>query len=167
MGRTLGINFKYRLFTNLTKDHLDYHQTMDNYLAAKKILFDTANSDEFAIINADSDYAEKIAKDTKAQVLTYALEGPADFQAINLEEDELITRFDLVYKDEIIPFETELIGRYNVHNLLAAIIVAYKEGLSWQVIQDSVKSFHGRSEEHTSELQSRGHLVCRLLLEKK
>src|SRR5699024_2954528 len=60
MGRTLGINFKYRLFTNLTKDHLDYHQTMDNYLAAKKILFDTANSDEFAIINADSDYAEKI-----------------------------------------------------------------------------------------------------------
>src|SRR5699024_12240790 len=51
MGRTLGINFKYRLFTNLTKDHLDYHQTMDNYLAAKKILFDTANSDEFAIIN--------------------------------------------------------------------------------------------------------------------
>jgi len=143
MGRTLGINFKYRLFTNLTKDHLDYHQTMDNYLAAKKILFDTANSDEFAIINADSDYAEKIAKDTKAQVLTYALEGPADFQAINLEEDELITRFDLVYKDKIIPFETELIGRYNVHNLLAAIIVAYKEGLSWQVIQDSVKSFHG------------------------
>src|SRR5699024_6180595 len=103
MGRTLGINFKYRLFTNLTKDHLVYHQTMDIYLAAKKILFDTANSDEFAIINADSDDAEKLATDTKAQVLTYALEGPADFQAINLEEDELITRFDSVYKDEIIP----------------------------------------------------------------
>src|SRR5699024_11907765 len=98
----------------LTKDHLDYHQTMDNYLAAKKILFDTANSDEFAIINADSDYAEKIAKDTKAQVLTYALEGPADFQAIKLEENELIPSVDLVYKDKIIPLQTELIARYYV-----------------------------------------------------
>src|SRR5690625_7410182 len=108
---------------------------MDNYLAAKKILFDTTNSDEFAIINADSDYAEKIAKDAKAQVLTYALEGPADFQAIKLEEDELITRFDLVYKDEIITFQTELVGRYNVHNLLAAIIVSYKQGIRWHVHQ--------------------------------
>src|SRR5690625_4113126 len=105
---------------------------MHTYLGGKKLSCQTVNSDELAIISADSDYAEKIAKDTKAQVLTYALEGPADFQAINLEEDELITRFDLVYKDKIIPFETELIGRYNVHNLLAAIIVAYKEGLSWQ-----------------------------------
>src|SRR5699024_4546343 len=119
MGRTLGINFKYRLFTNLTKDHLDYNQTMDNYIAAKKMRFDTANSYEFASKDAAAEYAEKIAKVTKAQFITYALERPADFQSINLEEDDLIDRFDLVYKDEIIPFETELIGRYNVHNLLA------------------------------------------------
>ncbi len=143
MGRTLGIDFKYRLFTNLTKDHLDYHLTMENYLAAKKILFDTADSDEFAIINADSVYADKIVKDTQAETLTYALDVPADFRAINIEEDELITRFDLVYMEETIPFETELIGRYNVYNLLASIVVAYKEGLSWRVIQEAVKSFHG------------------------
>src|SRR5699024_12626335 len=64
-------------------------------------------------------------------------------QAIDLDANEVFTRFDSVYNDKIIPFETELIGRYNVHNVLAAIIVAYKEGLSWQVIQDSVKSFRG------------------------
>src|SRR5699024_10546072 len=57
MGRTLVINFKYRLFTNLSKDHLDYHKTMDEYLNAKKILFDTAKADEIAIVNADSKYS--------------------------------------------------------------------------------------------------------------
>lgn len=143
MGRTLGIGFKYRLFTNLTKDHLDYHQTMEAYLKAKKILFDTANPSDFAIINADSKYAKKIVKDTQAQIITYALDVPADFRAINIEENELNTRFDLIYKDETIPFETELIGRYNVSNLLASIIVAYKEGLPWDAIQGAVNSFHG------------------------
>src|SRR5699024_592559 len=73
-------------------------------------------------------------------------EVPADFQGINLVDDELITRFDLVSRDKIIPFKTEIIGRYNVHNFLAAFIVAYKEGLSWQVIQASVLGFHGIKE---------------------
>lgn len=143
MGRTLGINFKYRLFTNLTKDHLDYHKTMDAYLDAKKILFDTAKSDEFVITNADSKYSNKITADTKAQVITYALDAPADFRAINIEEDQFMTRFDLVTDGKTIPFETELIGRYNLYNLLAAIIVASKEDLSWETIQNTVFSFHG------------------------
>src|SRR5699024_12400284 len=77
MGRTLGINFKYRLFTNLTKDHLYYHQTMDNYLEAKKILFDTANTDEIDIINVDTDYSVIIANYYNVQVLSYSLDGPA------------------------------------------------------------------------------------------
>ncbi len=143
MGRTLGINFKYRLFTNLTKDHLDYHKTMDAYLDAKKILFDTAKSDEFVITNADSEYSNKITADTKAHVITYALDAPADFRAINIEEDQFMTRFDLVTDGKTIPFETELIGRYNLYNLLAAMIVASKEGLPWEIIQNTVSSFHG------------------------
>ena len=143
MGRTMGINYKYRLFTNLTKDHLDYHKTMEAYLDAKKILFDTANSDEFAIINADSSYSQQITSHTKASILTYALDAPADFKAINIEENQFLTRFDLVHNNKTIAFETELIGRYNLYNLLAAIIVAYKEEIAWDDIQKTVKSFHG------------------------
>ncbi len=143
MGRTLGINFKYRLFTNLSKDHLDYHKTMDEYLNAKKILFDTAKADEIAIVNADSKYSKQIISDTKAEIITYALDAPADFKAINIEEDQFSTRFDLVFEDKQIAFETELIGRYNLYNILAAVIVAYQEGLTLEEIQTSIKSFKG------------------------
>lgn len=143
MGRTKGINYKYRIFTNLTKDHLDYHKTMDKYLAAKKILFDEAQQDNYAIVNADSDYTQSIIKDTQAKVITYGLHKEADFKITQMTGSQNKTNFTVKYKQKSVDFTTSLVGEYNILNLLTAIIVAYLEGVDLEAIKQAVQSFDG------------------------
>lgn len=143
MGRTKAINYKYRVFTNLTKDHLDYHKTMDAYLAAKKILFDEASSDNYAIVNADSKYTDQIIRDTKAKVITYGLHEEADFKITQLTGAENKTDFTVQYNQQEIQFTSSLVGEYNILNLLTAIIIAYLEGVNLDDIKVAVKNFKG------------------------
>jgi len=96
-NRLAGINFKAAAFTNLAGDHLDYHKTKEDYLAAKARLFQTLSPDATAVLNKQSPEAKQIAKKTKAKVLWYAVDKPADLTAHIKSMDITGTIFTLEY----------------------------------------------------------------------
>ena len=80
-NRIGGLTFAGGLFTNITRDHLDYHKTFENYIKAKKLFFDNLPANAFAITNADDKNGMVMVQNTKAQVKTYSVQSPADFKA--------------------------------------------------------------------------------------
>jgi UDP-N-acetylmuramoyl-L-alanyl-D-glutamate--2,6-diaminopimelate ligase len=119
--RTAGLEFSIGVFTNLTGDHLDYHRTMDDYLAAKRLLFEQLSADGAAIINADDPAAVAIAAGSVAPVTTYGLGADADLRAQVLKSDASGTAFELSCGGKRLAVETPMIGLHNVSNCLAAV----------------------------------------------
>lgn len=113
--RIAGLKFACGIFTNLTRDHLDYHKTFENYRDAKKAFFDALPKDAFALTNADDRNGMVMVQNTKAVVKTYSLRTMADFKAKVLEESFEGMFLDINGKEVSVPF----IGRFNVSNLLA------------------------------------------------
>jgi UDP-N-acetylmuramoyl-L-alanyl-D-glutamate--2,6-diaminopimelate ligase len=113
--RIAGIRFKGALFTNITRDHLDYHKTFDNYIKAKKGFFDMLPSDAFALINADDVHGEIMLQNTKAKKYAFALKTDADFKAKILENH--FQGLNLIVDEREV--WTKLIGQFNAYNLLA------------------------------------------------
>jgi UDP-N-acetylmuramoyl-L-alanyl-D-glutamate--2,6-diaminopimelate ligase len=127
--RVYGIPFDVAVFTNLTRDHLDYHHTMEEYFAAKRILFEGCGTDppRVAVINADDEHGQKLAKISKkrgSEVLTYGLKS-GDLHAEKVDVTPRGTRFDLIMPEERVPIFSPLIGKVNVYNILAAAGAAY------------------------------------------
>ena len=140
-----GLKFAGGLFTNLTRDHLDYHKTVENYRNAKKAFFDGLGKDAFAITNADDKNGMFMVQNTKAQVKTYSIRSMADFKAKIIE-----CHFEGMYLDingkEV---GVQFIGKFNVSNLLAvygAAIMLGKKPEDILVILSTLKSVSGRLE---------------------
>jgi len=143
-GRTYGIPFEVAVFTNLTRDHLDYHTTMEEYFAAKRVLFEGSGGPEpqFAVVNVDDEAGVGLAKFSKSQgsqVITYGL-AHGDFHATKVEISAHGTRFHVVTPHDTIPVHAHLIGRVNVYNILAASAAAYARGCSSQAIEEGVRA---------------------------
>jgi len=119
-GRTKGINFKGGVFTNITHDHLDYHLSFDNYLAAKKSFFDGLGNDAFAITNVDDKRGNVMLQNSKAKKYTYGLKNMADFKVKILENG--LT--GLLLKINNVELNTLLVGAFNAYNILAVYAVA-------------------------------------------
>lgn len=151
MGRTRGCRFKTAVFTNLTQDHLDYHGTMENYRAAKGILFsnlgnaytDRARDQSLAVLNIDDEVSETFREATSAQVLTYGVEHPADVRAENIHFHSGGTRFTLRTFRGTVEVDMKLMGKFNVYNALAAAAVALGEGFSLERIRDVLSRIKG------------------------
>jgi UDP-N-acetylmuramoyl-L-alanyl-D-glutamate--2,6-diaminopimelate ligase len=140
--RVYGIPFDVAVFTNLTRDHLDYHRTMDEYFASKQILFEGCGTEppRAAVLNTDDEYGQKLMKISQkrsSEVLTYGL-GKGDFHADKVEITPQGTRFDLVTPKETIPLFSPLIGKVNVYNMLAAAGAAYARNCPAEVIAQGV-----------------------------
>jgi len=147
--RVDGLRFAGAVFTNLTQDHLDYHGTMESYFAVKKMLFDTLPSNSTAVTNADDGYGLRIVQSSKARVLTYAVSTTADFRAENVTLSAEGTRFEIVHGGERTPVVSELIGRFNVYNILAAFAAGVGLGISKVQLQQRIgelRSVPGRFE---------------------
>lgn len=140
LNRTYGLNYKFAVFTNITVDHLDFHQTFDNYLGAKKILFDRLNEDSFAIINADDENSDKMIKDCKANIVSFGKSNSADFIISDIKFDLNGTRFKVKHKDEIYDFAIPLIGEFNAYNATAALIVCLLMNLEIEKIIEGLKN---------------------------
>ncbi len=119
-NRIEGLQFKSAAFTNLTHDHLDYHQTFANYLAAKKSFFDRLNADAIALVNRDDKNGLVMVQNCKASIHTYALSHEADFKAKILENGLAGLNLTLDGHD----FHSPLIGAFNAANLLAVYGIA-------------------------------------------
>lgn len=110
-----GLTFAGGIFTNLTRDHLDYHKTFENYLKAKKTFFDNLPADAFAITNKDDRNGEVMLQNTKASRYTYSVQSPADFKARILESHFEGMLLEINSEEVAVQF----VGRFNVSNLLA------------------------------------------------
>ncbi len=119
--RTAGVEFGVGIFTNLSGDHLDYHETMDKYLAAKRKLFESLAAGSVAVLNRDEPSADEMARATQADVVWYGLSPAAELYARIARIDASGTRFTLIQGDRETPVTTPLIGRHNVYNCLAAV----------------------------------------------
>ena len=140
-----GLKFAGGLFTNLTRDHLDYHKTFENYRDAKKAFFDSLPKDAFAIINADDKNGSVMVQNCKARIKTYSTRSMADFRARIIE-----CHFEGMYL-EIDGKEVgvQFIGKFNVSNLLAvygAAIMLGKKPEDILLILSTLKSVAGRLE---------------------
>lgn len=142
--RIYGVPFDVAVFTNLTRDHLDYHKSMDEYFAAKRVLFEGCGTDppRVSVINRDDEYGTKLAEFSRKRssgVLTYGWDQ-GDFHAENVDITPRGTRFDLVAKTEKLAVFSPLIGRVNVYNILAAAAACWARGSDRQAIVQGVSS---------------------------
>ena len=141
--RVAGLRFKGAIFTNITHDHLDYHKTFNNYLRAKKRLFDMLPADAFALLNADDKHHVVMTEHCKAKVNTYGLRNPSEFKAkiIEAQIDGMLLH---VNEQE---FWTRLIGGFNAYNITAVYGMAILLGLDrLQVLTalSTIKAVEGR-----------------------
>jgi len=130
--RVFGVPFDVAVFTNLTRDHLDYHKTMEEYFTAKRVLFEGCGTDapRAVVTNVDDEYGAKLAEFSRkksAVLLKYGWEG-GDLHAQHVEITTRGTRFDLVTPEAKIAVFSALIGRVNVYNILAAAGACYARG---------------------------------------
>jgi UDP-N-acetylmuramoyl-L-alanyl-D-glutamate--2,6-diaminopimelate ligase len=142
--RVFGVPFDAAIFTNLTRDHLDYHKTMDEYFSAKQILFSGCGTEppRVAIINGDDEFGQKLVSFSKkqgSQVFTYGwFQG--DFHAEKIQITPQGTRFDLHTPNDVIPLFSPLIGKVNVYNILGACGAAYARGCNSEAISKGITS---------------------------
>lgn len=135
-NRSKGTDFSVAIFTKLSQDHLDFHGTMEEYQAAKAILFrellekNKRGQENFAVINIDDPVANDFISQTKANVVTYGIKNQADYHASNIRYTDSGTHFSLKYYEENYEIQTPLIGEFNVSNVLAAVAAAHVKGVS-------------------------------------
>jgi len=132
--RVFGVPFDVAVFTNLTRDHLDYHKTMEEYFAAKQVLFEGCGTDppRAVVSNFDDEYGAKLAEFSRKRssvVLKYGW-GSGDLHVEKVEITTRGTRFDLITPEGKIAVFSALIGRVNVYNILAAAGAGYARGCS-------------------------------------
>ena len=121
-GRVKYIDYDVAIFTNLTLDHLDYHQTMEQYCLAKNRLFRSLNVETAtAVVNADSAWTPKILEGCRARVVSYGIDTPADLRATDIALTSHGTKLAIHYQGKVYPCEWPLVGRFNVYNCLAAM----------------------------------------------
>jgi UDP-N-acetylmuramoyl-L-alanyl-D-glutamate--2,6-diaminopimelate ligase len=145
--RVLGMQFGVAVFTNLTRDHLDYHQTMEAYYEVKARLFNgTAGSaPRAAAINLDDPFGRRLAAETAAavKVVTFGESPDAMVRAEHVRLHFKSTSLRLVWPEGSVELESPFIGRYNVSNLLASFAACYALGRDLSVIALRLKSFTG------------------------
>jgi len=145
LHRCDALRFEVAVFTNLTRDHLDYHLTMENYYDAKKKLFDgrLGETPKSSVINVDDDWGAKLAADLKLnnqKVITFAQNNPADLTAENVEVSLIRgTSFDLKTKHGVRKITSPLVGKPHVYNMLSATAVALELGYDLDKISQGLK----------------------------
>ena len=148
--RVNGLQFAIGVFTNLTQDHLDYHGSMNAYCAAKKVLFENLSADAVAVTNADDPRGDDMVQGTRARVLRYGVDPPADIKAGDMAMTIDGMEFTITMAGTSVPMHTTLTGRFNASNILAAFGAATAAGVPYDVAARGialVKSVRGRFEQ--------------------
>jgi len=137
--RIRGLKFSSCVFTNLSRDHLDYHKTMRNYFKVKSGLFLNKQT-IVSVVNADDEYGQKIIKKVD-KIISFGIKNNASLKACNVRMDKRGSYFDLHYKGVIYNVRTFLLGEYNIYNTLAATGALLAQGIPLKIIVKSISSF--------------------------
>ena len=136
LGRVFGLWFHTAIFTNLTRDHLDYHGTMEEYFAAKQLLFTGAGAPPpaFAVVNRDDEPARQLPLAASSEVLWYVLGPDATLRARQISSGFQGLRFEVQYRKQRFPVSSPLTGKINVYNILAAVGAGLSYGMDPEVV---------------------------------
>ena len=150
LDRVYGQNFTTIGFTNLTQDHLDFHNTIENYYLAKKILFDSAEStNATAVINLDDEFGKRYYASFNSKKISYGLNSHNEVFASNIENTQSYTKFTYNYGNRNEEIITNYIGEFNIYNLLLAITICRETfpqiNLNYEILT-SLKRTNGRLE---------------------
>ncbi len=153
LDRVFGVDFDVGVFTNITRDHLDFHGTFEAYFQAKKILFDSLKESAYAVYNVDDPNGERIVADTKAMKLPYG----RDKKAVIKQKDAVLSLggIEVVIQTPTgsIDVKSKLVGEFNVYNILSAVAVGYALGVDFDDIKkgiERIENVKGRFERITS-----------------
>lgn len=138
--RVYNLDFEVAMFTNLTQDHLDYHITMENYLAAKKKLFGMCKT---AVINSDDEYASQLMDDLKCKVVTYSAGNDSTYSAKGINYRPVSVDYEFVSDTLINHVKVNTGGKFTVYNSLCALCCAVELGLPVAQAAESLKELEG------------------------
>lgn len=124
------INYQMGIFTNISSEHLDFHGTFNNYLLAKKSFFDNLKPGSIAVVNVDDENSQKMIEDCQANIITYGVYQTCSYQGVDIELFKDGSSFTLLYQGERYDVVTNVIGEFNVSNLLGVIAAAHQLGVS-------------------------------------
>lgn len=140
-GRTRDCPFRTAVFTNLSRDHLDYHKSMEEYFRAKSLLFRDLGHDgtaATAVINMDDPRGHELAALTRARVVSYGLRGEWHIRAASIEMDREGMRADLITPSGRRKIRSSLIGEFNIYNILAASAAALSQGVDLDAVAEGI-----------------------------
>ncbi len=145
LGRVYGLQFHTAVFSNLTRDHLDYHRTMEAYFAAKQLLFTGAGAPapQVAVVNKDDEWARKLAIPRTSQTISYGLGQDAMLRARQIHTGLDGLRFEVAFDRHRVEIRSKLIGKINVYNILAAVGAGISYQLPMDVIADGIARCEG------------------------
>jgi len=136
MRRVSAVDFDVGVFTNITRDHLDYHETMEEYRSKKSLLFSYLTSDGTAVLNGDQEFSAELENTTAAEPVRYGLESNSDVVASNVSINTSGISFEVKSPWGNSDLNLSLFGEYNVYNSLAAITVGLVKGLKLSQITE-------------------------------
>ncbi|MFH1837424.1 MAG: UDP-N-acetylmuramoyl-L-alanyl-D-glutamate--2,6-diaminopimelate ligase [Candidatus Omnitrophota bacterium] len=141
--RISGIGLDYAVFTNLTPEHMDYHESMDSYLNAKIRIFDALKKEGTGVINIDDPKIRRFKKKI-SKCVTFGIDAEADIRAENIEYKKDATKFLLkAGKYGKIDIVTKLIGKHNVYNILGAAGCLLDRGIALDAVKEGIEKFKG------------------------
>lgn len=140
LNRVYGLDFDYAIFTNITLDHLDFHNDFENYLSSKKILFDSLIKEERIVYNSDDDNWDKLIDSSRTNIFSYGVNEKSNFRISNIEYDLNGTSFTLTRNNESQKFNTKLIGKFNAYNAASAAAIGYLEEMDSELIINGINS---------------------------
>lgn len=139
LDRVYGIAFNTAVFTNFSRDHLDFHGSLESYLAAKKLLFDNLNPDARAVVNADDEATGRLLSNCCATVVSYGRSTTADVRIENAETDGRGTRINLETRWGSLELNLALRGRFHQMNAAAAIAAGLAMDVDAETIADAIR----------------------------
>ena len=140
LNRVFDLHFSAAVFTNITSDHLDFHGTFENYLKAKKILFDSLSPSAFGVTNSDDKNCLTLISNSKAHPLSFGTTPGADFILKNIKYDLTGTSFSIKYRGNEYQASTALIGEFNAYNACAAFATAVSLGIREEICVEGINT---------------------------
>jgi UDP-N-acetylmuramoyl-L-alanyl-D-glutamate--2,6-diaminopimelate ligase len=147
LGRTSGSEFDIGVYTNITRDHLDFHHTFENYIAAKAELFKlisapgATKTNKAAVVNTDDPNARIMLAVSACRRITYGVNSPADLTAAAISVRDRGASFTVKGPGGDLPLDLKITGIFNIYNVLAAIGAAHAEGISLETIKHALEEF--------------------------
>ena len=142
LGRVHGVRFHTAVFTNFTRDHLDFHGTMDEYFLAKQMLFERPDL-QYAVVNWDDEASRRLRTCGSTKRISYGTCKEAAMRACGIESTFKGLRFEIRFEGERMLISSPLMGHINVSNILAACGAAYSFGIDWETIVRGVANCAG------------------------